>query len=414
MSEAAFLPDIGTLSPRVRKEGTLLPPMTSYAQNFEDVLLRRSLQDITAGFYVDIGAYHPEFHSVTKSFYDSGWSGINVEPHPGLFQRLAAARPSDVNLNCAVGCESGRAPFTLIGHTGLSALQPIDLAPFGRLPVRVVDMSILSLDEILRTHAVGRTIDFLKIDVEGSEAAVLRGARLDRNRPRIIVVEATQPMSQEPAWQEWEPLLLEAGYHFAWFDGLNRFYVQDRDRPRLDYFRLPPCCFDNFLVAVAGPTEWMFEMPAILADLPSDSRQPPAPGTGLEVQVPVSLGELIDKISILEIKSERIAQPARLANVRHELGLLQAELARALSPMPEEIAALAAALKCVNELIWDAEDVIHGPDAATLPEPVFLQQAHITFDHTDVRARLKRRINDLSGSTIVEEKSYPDFGGSGP
>ncbi len=126
--------------------------------------------------------------------------------------------------------------------------------------------------------------------------------------------------------------------------------------------------------------------------------------------MPVSLGELIDKISILEIKSERITQPERLANIRHELNLLQTELDRVLSPLPEQIAALAVSLKRVNELIWNAEDVIHGPDAAILREQVFLKQAHIAFDQNDVRARLKRRINDLSGSAVVEEKSYENFG----
>jgi FkbM family methyltransferase len=235
--------------------------MTSYAQNFEDVLLRRSLQDLASGFYVDVGAYDPEFHSVTKSFYDSGWSGINIEPHPDIFRRLAAARLRDINLNCAISSESGRMPFSLVGQTGLSSLLPLSLAPgFGTIQIRVVEMPVLTLDEILGTHAAARTIDFLKIDVEGAEAAVLRGARLDRNRPRIVVVEATHPMSQEPAWQEWEPILLDAGYHFACFDGLNRFYVRDEDRIRLAYFRLPPCCFDNIRVVTAGPTDWMLEM----------------------------------------------------------------------------------------------------------------------------------------------------------
>ncbi|WP_198019085.1 DUF6165 family protein [Azorhizobium doebereinerae] len=134
--------------------------------------------------------------------------------------------------------------------------------------------------------------------------------------------------------------------------------------------------------------------------------------TPLEFRVPVSLGELLDKISILEIKSERIAQEARLVNVRYELALLTAERDRVLSPMPEEIVRLAAQLKAVNELIWDAEDVVHGEDHATLADEVFLKQARIAFVQNDARARLKRRINDLTGSAVVEEKSYPDFGGA--
>lgn len=142
------------------------------------------------------------------------------------------------------------------------------------------------------------------------------------------------------------------------------------------------------------------------------------PGQGatrapLELSIPVSLGELLDKISILEIKSERITQPERLVNVHHELALLTGARDEALGPLSTEIASLAAQLKTVNERIWDAEDVVHGEDHATISDAVFLHQARIAFAQNDTRARLKRKINDLTGSAVIEEKSYPNFGGIG-
>ena len=228
-------------------------------------MLRRALQDVTGGFYVDIGAFEPDMHSVTKHFYDAGWSGINVEPNPPIFARLARERPRDINLNCVVGGECGRIGFSLVGETGLSAVDPPDLSVVAPCEtVRALDVEMMTVDAILARYAPNRVVDFLKIDVEGYETAVLRGAKLEANRPRIVVVEATRMMSQEPAWAEWEPILLDTGYAFAWFDGLNRFYIRDEDAARHSCFLLPPCCFDNFRLEEAGAASRVVEMSARL------------------------------------------------------------------------------------------------------------------------------------------------------
>lgn len=92
--------------------GGYLPPMTTYAQNFEDVTLRRTLQDVQRGFYVDIGAWHPTQDSVTRSFYDQGWRGINVEPNPHFLELLRKERPRDINLGCAIGQRKERLSCT--------------------------------------------------------------------------------------------------------------------------------------------------------------------------------------------------------------------------------------------------------------------------------------------------------------
>src|SRR6266702_2947068 len=85
--------------------------MITYAQNFEDVMLARVLPDRAWGFYVDVGAGDPEYLSVTKWFYDLGWAGINIEPNSTLYAKLVAARPRDINLDCAAGAAPGSAPF---------------------------------------------------------------------------------------------------------------------------------------------------------------------------------------------------------------------------------------------------------------------------------------------------------------
>src|SRR4051812_32202488 len=92
----------------------LRPPpsalLISYAQNFEDVLLRRVFADREDGFYVDIGAFDPVIGSVTKIFYDRGWSGINIEPG-SAFERLKSERARDINLNIAILDEAGTLSF---------------------------------------------------------------------------------------------------------------------------------------------------------------------------------------------------------------------------------------------------------------------------------------------------------------
>src|SRR6267142_4363248 len=99
-------------------------PVISYAQNFEDVMLNRVFCGRNKGFYVDVGAADPITLSVTKWFYDLGWSGINIEPHPEFYQRLVAMRPKDVNLNCGAGARRGEAAFFELPVKEWSSFDP--------------------------------------------------------------------------------------------------------------------------------------------------------------------------------------------------------------------------------------------------------------------------------------------------
>ena len=99
-------------------------PFISYAQNYEDVMLWRALQEVKHGFYVDVGAADPEEWSVTRAFYDRGWSGINVEPLDEYFDKLSHARPRDTNLKVAVAREAGVRTLHTIAGSGLSTFNP--------------------------------------------------------------------------------------------------------------------------------------------------------------------------------------------------------------------------------------------------------------------------------------------------
>ena len=127
-----------------------------------------------------------------------------------------------------------------------------------------------------------------------------------------------------------------------------------------------------------------------------------------QISVPISYGELIDKITILEIKSERITSAAKLANVRVELEILDATW-RANSAARTDIAAERAALRRVNEALWDIEDRIRLKEKARAFDAEFIELARSVYIRNDERARVKRAINEKLGSALVEEKSYQDY-----
>jgi len=120
--------------------------------------------------------------------------------------------------------------------------------------------------------------------------------------------------------------------------------------------------------------------------------------------VPVSWGELLDKITILEIKRARIARPEARANVEKERGLLGAIGASALGRA--DVAALVAELRAVNEALWEIEDALREKEAEARFGAEFIRLARSVYQRNDERAAIKRRINALLDSDLVEEKSY--------
>ncbi|QDA56399.1 DUF6165 family protein [Thermomonas aquatica] len=128
-----------------------------------------------------------------------------------------------------------------------------------------------------------------------------------------------------------------------------------------------------------------------------------------EILVPVSFGELLDKIAILQIKSERMSDAAKLANVRNELAALETTWA-AHPAAAQDIAALRAELKAVNERLWVIEDDIRLKEKAQAFDAEFVRLARAVYFENDTRARVKKDINLALGSAYVEEKSYQDYG----
>ena len=126
------------------------------------------------------------------------------------------------------------------------------------------------------------------------------------------------------------------------------------------------------------------------------------------IRVPVSPGEVLDKITILEIKSERMTDPQKLANVSIELGLLRETWAAAITE-DDTIRDLHAQLKEINEALWEIEDDIRDKERAKEFDERFIELARAVYFTNDRRSEVKKKLNLHLGSQIVEEKSYQDY-----
>ncbi len=201
----------------------------SYAQRYEDLHLLRCFAAQSSGFYIDIGAGHPVYDNVSYLFYLKGWSGITVEPNPWLAQLSAAVRPRDIRVEALVGAAPGKADYYLVeDFHGLSTTiadnAKAALEEYGKA-AKAMTMPVTTLAVLCERHS--GAIDFLKIDVEGAERDVLAGGDWKRFRPKVVVLEALAPVTLQPAWDAWEPLLTAQSYRFAFFDSLNRYYVAE-------------------------------------------------------------------------------------------------------------------------------------------------------------------------------------------
>ena len=222
-------------------------PFISYSANFEDVILHRIFGGQCEGFFVDVGAADPRMENDCKALYDQGWSGINIEPNPALHQALVEQRPRDRSLGIALGETDGQERYYEVQGTGLSTLDQDEAARCQAEGWTLVEhvVETRTLRSVLEQAAPER-FDLLKVDVEGWEERVLRGNDWLRYRPLIILVEATLP--ERPTRRETgvAAFLVGHGYHHAYFDGLNDFFVRDDFRGADEAFALPPNVFDRF------------------------------------------------------------------------------------------------------------------------------------------------------------------------
>ncbi|HVL10513.1 MAG TPA: FkbM family methyltransferase [Burkholderiaceae bacterium] len=241
-------------------------PFVSYAQNLEDVLLWRALRDVKNGFYVDVGANSPIIDSVSLAFYEHGWQGVNVEPSHAYHDELRSHRPRDLNIHAAVGAQHGLIKFFDVIETGLSTTveEVAQRHAAEGFEVREELTTVLTLDDLF-AQLPDRDIHWMKIDVEGAEDQVLAGWKDSTVHPWIVVVESVEPADHSPSHHSWEPGLLDKGYQFVYFDGLNRYYVWEQQSHLAAAFQVGPNLFDGFTISGTATSTFSFHLKYELA-----------------------------------------------------------------------------------------------------------------------------------------------------
>lgn len=317
----------------------------SYAQNREDVMLWRALGHIKNGFYIDVGANDPQQDSVTRAFYDRGWWGINIEPVPSLHARLQEQRARDINLGIAAGATDAELTlFDLPEVNGWATANP-EVAAAHRADGHLVvesTVAVRRLADICAEH-VRADIHFLKIDVEGFEEEVLRGMDLQRWRPWVVVVEATMPNSRDTNHAQWEELVTRHAYRFAYFDGLNRYYVAEEHGELMAALSIPPNVFDEYIPAQLDKA-WaqLTHLDALQEDTQRKLHDATVHAATAEEQAAQALRDRVEGVAhavahaqsmaelaqtlearAVRIEEEREALRTQLASIAAELGKLQ-------------------------------------------------------------------------------------------
>lgn len=165
----------------------------SFAQEGEDLILRRIFAGRADGRFVDVGAHHPHRFSNTYLLYRAGWRGINLDAAPQSMEPFRRSRPGDTNLECAVSDQPGERSFFIFEEPALntfSAALADDYVRGGWKLRKTAEIPARALSSILHEHAEDwPSFDLLSIDVEGEELAVLRSNDWKRFRPRVVLAE---------------------------------------------------------------------------------------------------------------------------------------------------------------------------------------------------------------------------------
>ncbi|QOY62388.1 FkbM family methyltransferase [Lysobacter sp. H21R4] len=353
--------------------------LISYAQNFEDIILWRALGHVEEGCYVDIGAQSPDADSVSRVFFEHGWRGLHVEPTAQYAAELRERRPDETVLQALIAEDAGVSRFFEITGTGLSTMDEAiaNTHKLAGFEVRESLVPVMTMDTLL-PQVGDRDIHWLKIDVEGAELAVLRGWKTAPHRPWVLVIESTRPLSREQTHQQWEPLVLEKGYKFAHFDGLNRFYVSV-DRPELlPAFESGPNVFDGFSLAPTSEFCASVNIAYHALELRREAEEQAAHASLAEIQGHLGVADA----EIGRLGAEKLAQQAEYE------ALAQAEQQRAES-----------ALRRVDELEMRCAEHLRREEELT--EEIGLREAEVT--KLSAQARIEQaRISGLRDAHMAQ------------
>lgn len=209
----------------------------SFSQKGEDLIINKIFKNKKRGFYIDIGAYHPQINSNTKFFYDKGWRGINIEPNPARIKLFLENRKKDINLNIGVGITKKKATFYELDANGLSTFSKKEadaMIKIGHKLKKKIKVQAYKLEDIMKKY-VKSQVDFLSVDTEGLDLEVLKSNNWKKYRPKILCVETldfadllTSTINDSSKEEMITRYLEKNGYKKYLNNGLNTIYIESR------------------------------------------------------------------------------------------------------------------------------------------------------------------------------------------
>ncbi len=166
----------------------------SFSQDSEDVILEKIFINKNKGFYVDIGAHHPIEYSNTYKFYLRGWTGVNIDPRPGIMEYFNKIRPKDINIEIGIGEVQNYQTLYMFDAPGVNTFNK-EIA-YGRnisngfKLIGTRDVRMDTLMNVLENYVGDKKIDFLNVDVEGYEIEILKQMNWNKYKPNVIICEA--------------------------------------------------------------------------------------------------------------------------------------------------------------------------------------------------------------------------------
>jgi len=167
----------------------------SWSQEGEDQILRRIFEGQAVGFYVDVGAHHPQRFSNTYLFYKRGWCGINIDAMPGAMKVFDSTRPRDINLEMGIGSSDDELDYYVFNEPALNGFskelsEQRHEADTAYQVKEVIKVDVLPLSQVLDCHLNnGQEIDFISVDVEGLDFDVLKSNDWSKYRPKFVLAE---------------------------------------------------------------------------------------------------------------------------------------------------------------------------------------------------------------------------------
>ena len=185
-----------------------------YSQEGEDLILQRLFPAEKTGFYVDIGAHHPERFSNTRLLYQSGWRGVVIDAMPGSMRRFRRKRPRDIFLECGISFENGTRDFYIFSEKALNTFDKHladERCLEGWRLNRIQPVPVRNINAVLDEYAQ-KQIDLLTIDIEGLDQIVLANLDFSRFKPQVIICEVLGTTVEEVLHSKTAVLLQKEGY----------------------------------------------------------------------------------------------------------------------------------------------------------------------------------------------------------